>query len=54
MWCLNLEIVRSLSRQVSTDEAERAGIWTRVRGIMMMYMACSTRIHGLQYKDVGE
>lgn len=43
MSCLNLEIARSLSRQVSTDEAEKAGIWTRVRGIMMMYMACSTR-----------
>ena len=43
MLCLNLEIARSLSRQVSTDEAEKAGIWTRVKGIMMMYMACSTR-----------
>lgn len=43
MSCLNLEMERSLSRQVSTDEAEMAGIWTRVMGVMMMmYMACST------------
>lgn len=39
MSCLNPEGERSLSRQVSTDEAERAGIWTRVGSIMMMYMA---------------
>lgn len=39
MSCLNPEEERSLSRQVSTDEAERAGIRTRVGGIMMMHMA---------------
>lgn len=40
MSCLNPEVERRLSRQVSTDQAEKAGIWTRVGGIMMMmYMA---------------